>query len=318
MRGMSNTTNLVLPYLAVGQAQKHVTVNESLRRLDALVQLSVISAATSAQPVSPADGAVYIVPAGKSGDHWSAYANESLAYYRDGAWEQVAPREGWIAYVKDADQILCFDGAGWQGLSSALTLSATDRILGRLSPDAGPAEEIAFTAQARALCDDPSFPAMCATLGTWRVLAAQAVAQSHTGDTTETPLAAFTLPGGAMGPNGLLRITSIFTLTNSANAKTLRYRLGGGGITGSQLMAVSQTTSASIMTQRLIHNRNDASEQVAGPAGFANSFGGSANAAATASVDTSTDQTVAITGQLASSGDTITLESCLVEVAHGA
>ena len=33
---MSNTSNLALPYLAVGQAQKHVTVNESLRRLDAL------------------------------------------------------------------------------------------------------------------------------------------------------------------------------------------------------------------------------------------------------------------------------------------
>jgi hypothetical protein len=45
---MSNTSNLVLPYLAVGQAQKHVTVDESLRRLDALVQLSVVSATTSA------------------------------------------------------------------------------------------------------------------------------------------------------------------------------------------------------------------------------------------------------------------------------
>ena len=44
---MSNTSSLVLPYLAVGQAQKHVTVNESLRRLDALVQLSVVSATTS-------------------------------------------------------------------------------------------------------------------------------------------------------------------------------------------------------------------------------------------------------------------------------
>src|SRR6185503_15210347 len=63
---MSNTSNLVLPYLAVGQAQKHVTVNESLRKLDAILQLSVVSATTAAQPASPADGAVYILPPGKT------------------------------------------------------------------------------------------------------------------------------------------------------------------------------------------------------------------------------------------------------------
>ncbi|MEQ1784831.1 MAG: DUF2793 domain-containing protein [Hyphomonadaceae bacterium] len=59
---MSNTSNLELPYLAVGQAKKHVTVNETLRRLDAVVQLTVISATVSTQPGAPAEGAVYIVP----------------------------------------------------------------------------------------------------------------------------------------------------------------------------------------------------------------------------------------------------------------
>lgn len=40
---MSDTSsNLAPPYLAAGQAQKHVTVNESLLRLDALVQLAVV------------------------------------------------------------------------------------------------------------------------------------------------------------------------------------------------------------------------------------------------------------------------------------
>lgn len=315
---MSNTTNLVLPYLAVGQAQKHVTVNESLRRLDALVQLSVVSATTAAQPASPADGAVYIVPAGKSGADWSAYADASLAYYRDGAWEQLSPREGWIAYVRDSDQLLCFDGAAWTGLSSALRLSAADRILGRAGSGAGPAEEIAFSAEARALCDDTSFPAMCATLGTWRVLASEAVAVSHTGDTSEAVLAAFTLPGGMMGPNGALRITSVFSFTNSANAKTMRYRLGGAGIAGTQLMVIGASSSLSIMTQRLIQNRNSQASQVAGPGAFANSFGASGTPPATGSVDTASDQTVAITGQLTNSGETITLESCLVEVAFGA
>ena len=50
---MSNSSNLMLPFLAVGQAQKHVTVNETIRRLDAIVQLSVVSATTAVQPGSP-------------------------------------------------------------------------------------------------------------------------------------------------------------------------------------------------------------------------------------------------------------------------
>lgn len=162
---MSNTANLVLPYLAVGQAQKHVTLNESLRRLDALVQLSVASATTSAQPASPADGAVYIVPSGKSGAQWDAFADWSLGYYRDGAWEQISPREGWLAFVRDTDEALMFTGAAWGALSTAMRVSATDRVLGRSSAGAGAAEEIACTAAGRALMDDADAAAQRTTLG---------------------------------------------------------------------------------------------------------------------------------------------------------
>ena len=126
---MSNTSNLVLPYLAVGQAQKHVTVNESLRKLDALVQLSVVSATTAAEPASPADGAVYIVPSGKTGAHWSAYDNHALAYYRDGAWIEIPPREGWLAFVKDAGRLLVYRSSAWSpfaaGLADANVFTAT-------------------------------------------------------------------------------------------------------------------------------------------------------------------------------------------------
>jgi hypothetical protein len=50
---LSTSTNLSFPYLAAGQAQKHVTVNETLLRLDAIVQLAVVSATVSAEPGSP-------------------------------------------------------------------------------------------------------------------------------------------------------------------------------------------------------------------------------------------------------------------------
>jgi hypothetical protein len=108
---MSNTSNLVLPYLAAGQAQKHVTLNESLRRLDAIIQLSAVSATTTAEPASPADGAVYIVPPGKTGAHWPVFATGSLAHYRDGAWAEIAPRPGWLAFVRDTVRLLVFTGS---------------------------------------------------------------------------------------------------------------------------------------------------------------------------------------------------------------
>ena len=44
------TENLALPLLAGGQSQKHVTVNEALRTIDAAAQLSVMSAGLSAPP----------------------------------------------------------------------------------------------------------------------------------------------------------------------------------------------------------------------------------------------------------------------------
>ncbi|HVY88846.1 MAG TPA: DUF2793 domain-containing protein [Hyphomonadaceae bacterium] len=164
---MSNTTNLLLPYLAVGQAQKHVTVNETLRKLDAIVQLSVTSASTASQPASPVDGAVYIIPAGKTGADWSAFANDSLGYYRDGAWVEITPREGWLAYVKDTDQLVAYSGSAWVGFPAAkiLTVSATDKLLGRASSGAGAAEEVACTAAGRALIDDADASAQRTTLG---------------------------------------------------------------------------------------------------------------------------------------------------------
>lgn len=314
---MNNTTNLVLPYLAVGQAQKHVTVNETLRRLDALVQLSVVSASVTTQPASPADGAVYIVPAGKSGADWNGYANWSLGYYRDGAWEQVSPREGWIAYVKDTDQLLAYGGATWALFAPGrlMALSATDRLVGRSTSGAGAAEEIACTAAGRALIDDTDARAQCATLGTWRVLAASAVAASNTGNTAETVLATVSIPAGALGPNGVLRVTSTWSHTNSANAKTPRIRLGGSS--GTVICAPVLTTTGSLAIQRTVHNRNAQNSQVMMGAASSNTFATSTGAPLTASIDTSAAQDLVFTGQLANAGETITLEAYLVELLHG-
>lgn len=50
---MSDSPNLLLPYLADTQAQKHVTHNDALRILDALVLLSVKTFQNNTPPGSP-------------------------------------------------------------------------------------------------------------------------------------------------------------------------------------------------------------------------------------------------------------------------
>ncbi|MFC5421815.1 DUF2793 domain-containing protein [Bosea eneae] len=52
---MSDTPRLGLPLLAAGQAQKHVTHNDALMRLDALVHLVVSSRTQTVPPASPGE-----------------------------------------------------------------------------------------------------------------------------------------------------------------------------------------------------------------------------------------------------------------------
>lgn len=148
------------------------------------------------------------------------------------------------------------------------------------------------------------------------MLGAPGVAVSHTGDTAETQLASLTLPGGAMGPNGILRVTTLWNYTNSANSKTLRVRLGG--LSGPAFQANVVTASNIGVMQRTIQNRNSQASQVGFNAANATSYTtvGSGTSVATGSVDTSADQNIVITVQLASAGETVTLEAWLVELAH--
>ncbi|MBL4852756.1 MAG: DUF2793 domain-containing protein [Robiginitomaculum sp.] len=103
--------NLKLPYIAPAQAQKHVTVNESLRILDAVVQLSVFDKDLTTPPTAPSDGDRYIVAAGGTGD-WAG-ADFKIAAYQDGAWAIIAPSEGWVSYVVDEGIQYIFNGTSW-------------------------------------------------------------------------------------------------------------------------------------------------------------------------------------------------------------
>jgi hypothetical protein len=120
---MSNdaTPRLSLPFVAAGQAQKHITVNEALAKLDGLVQLAVQSRTVSTQPASPADGAIHILPTGATGASWldmAAGAAGLLARNVGGVWESLTPAAGWLAWIIDEGLALIHDGQNWTPLSS--------------------------------------------------------------------------------------------------------------------------------------------------------------------------------------------------------
>ena len=107
---MSETTpNLSLPLVMPAQAQKHVTVNEALLRLDALTQACVESRTLAVQPETPGEGDVWIVPESASGDDWAAMAAGTLAIWRDGFWTAIPPADGWRVHVRDEARSVAFD-----------------------------------------------------------------------------------------------------------------------------------------------------------------------------------------------------------------
>ena len=111
-----DTPNLGLPFLMAAQAQKHVTHNEALRALDALVHLAVIDRDATTPPGSPSDGDRYIVAAGGSGG-WEGHDLE-IAAYQDGAWAFFAPRAGWRSWIGDEEVLAVWDGSAWSPVGS--------------------------------------------------------------------------------------------------------------------------------------------------------------------------------------------------------
>lgn len=113
---MSETPNLDLPLIAAAQAQKHVTHNESLLVLDALVHLSVLSRRWTAPPPSPSDGDRYLVPVSATGA-WAGWDGD-LAAFQAGAWRRHRSRVGWVSWVSDEAALFVRDEAGWSPLTA--------------------------------------------------------------------------------------------------------------------------------------------------------------------------------------------------------
>ena len=138
---MSDTsTNLGLPYLLAAQAQKHVTHNEALRLLDAMVQLSVLDRIRTTPPASPADGDRYLVASGATG-LWAGW-DLNVAFWVDGVWMRLVPRPGWLVWVAAEQVFLVWNGTVWDPVGVPQDVS--DAIFS-LANDADPTKKALFS-----------------------------------------------------------------------------------------------------------------------------------------------------------------------------
>ncbi|WP_081531344.1 DUF2793 domain-containing protein [Rhodovulum sp. P5] len=114
---MTETANLEIPLLEAAQAQKHVTVNEALIRLDALVQLRLQSLSLSIPPLEASEGHAWAI-AENATAAWEG-KDGKLALWDNGGWVFVEPRVGWCAWVLDINGEVRFDGVRWNEVAAA-------------------------------------------------------------------------------------------------------------------------------------------------------------------------------------------------------
>ncbi|MBM9595200.1 DUF2793 domain-containing protein [Roseitranquillus sediminis] len=228
---MSETTRLNLPLLAPSQAQKHVTVNEALLRLDALTQLILVSRSRNDAPADALEGQCFAVP-DNAVDEWSGQEGQ-IAIFTGGGWEYLRPARGWRAWIEDEDvlatyldtweavsggeaaspangnalQTIEFDHVVEAGDSSATTKAIPDGaivlgVTGRVKELIGGAQSFAIGVMAS---PDRYGSGIGVHAGSW-LRGLTSTPQAYWGD---TPLL-LTAEGGAFDGTGLIRLAIHF------------------------------------------------------------------------------------------------------------
>lgn len=123
----------ILPFAvwSSGTNQNSTPANDNALRAE-IFQRNVNNA-TTAQPVSPADGDSYIIQSTHTGTQWSTFTPKDLAIYKGGTWYAFAPVEGnrvtvsgnVYVYTSGAWTPATGSSAGRSPIIQAVTSSAT-------------------------------------------------------------------------------------------------------------------------------------------------------------------------------------------------
>ncbi len=149
------TARLGLPFLQPQQAQKHVTLNDSLTRLDSLMQMRALSASLTAPPDAPAEGDLFLMPQGVLSGAWAEQTAGTAACFQDGIWQFYGPQPGWICTVLETQTVLSVSATGvWVPLVSSAAEPAQFGV--NTTPD--PVNRFAVKSDAELLSHDDVTP----------------------------------------------------------------------------------------------------------------------------------------------------------------
>ncbi|WP_069306358.1 hypothetical protein [Methylobrevis pamukkalensis] len=137
-----------------------------------------------------------------------------------------------------------------------------------------------------------------------------------TDTTDETVMRSVTVPGGAPGIHGCVLVWALWSYTNSATAKTIRVR--SGGLTGDIIVEIAPTTTATIITTRVIGMAGSLTSQVSFQASDADGIGTGSSGVTTGGQDYGADVVIAFTGQPGSTSANINLLRSEVWILHAA
>lgn len=129
------TANLGLPELVHRERNGEVTHNTALQSLDIYAQPRVEDILV-AQPVSPAEGQIWIVGASATGADWSGQDN-NLAHYYDSVWHFYVPNVSMRFLNKGDNHFYVWAGASW---AKVLNLPCYGQA--ELLPPAAPAQAL--------------------------------------------------------------------------------------------------------------------------------------------------------------------------------
>lgn len=95
-----------------GIASASIPANNNVRRMEILTG-PVISATTTAEPGSPQERDIYIIPAGATGTSWATFDDDDIVIYYEATWTAFQPFNGLRKYVVD-------QGTDWQYIGDSV------------------------------------------------------------------------------------------------------------------------------------------------------------------------------------------------------
>jgi len=135
------------------------------------------------------------------------------------------------------------------------------------------------------------------------------------GNTNENILQTLAIPASTLLANRILIVQTHWTMTNNANAKTCRVRLGGAA--GTPYLAASPASNVQMLSQTRIMGITNATQKGFSSGSANGGLGTSTGALVTSALDMTAAQDLVISAQLGNGADSIVLESYSVLLQRG-